>query len=98
MRIGEILLADGLVSTQDLARTLANQARSGSDRLVSMLVAEGLVDADAAARALSKLHGVPAVLHKHFAARDPALANLLQAELAYEYQALPLARDRKSVV
>lgn len=94
MRIGEILLADGLVSTQDLERTLANQARGGSDRLVSMLVSEGILDADAGARALSKLHGVPAVLHKHFAARDPALASLLQAELAYEYQALPIARTR----
>ena len=94
MRIGEILLADGLVSTQDLARTLANQARGGGERVVSMLVSEGILDADAAARALSKLHGVPAVLQKHFAARDQALASLLQAELAYEYQALPIARTR----
>ncbi|MBP9088376.1 MAG: hypothetical protein KBG15_19805 [Kofleriaceae bacterium] len=94
MRIGEILLADGLVSSQDLERTLHNQARGGRDRLVSMLVAEGILDADAAARSLSKLHGVPAVLRKHFAARDPALAGLLQAELAYEYQALPIARTR----
>ncbi len=94
MRIGEILLADGLVSTQDLERTLRNQVRDGRNRLVSMLVAEGMLDADAGARSLSKLHAVPAVLHKHFVARDPALANLLQAELAYEYQALPIARTR----
>ncbi len=94
MRIGEILLADGLVSSQDLERTLANQARGGRDRLVSMLVSEGILDADAAARSLSKLHGVPAVLQKHFVARDPALAGLLLAELAFEYQALPIARTR----
>ena len=94
MRIGEILLADGLVSAEDLERTLTNQSRRGQDRLLSMLVIEGLLDPDAAARVLSKFHGVPAVLHKHFVARDPSLASLLSPELAYEYLALPIARTR----
>jgi hypothetical protein len=94
MRIGEILLADGLVSAEDLERTLTNQSRRGQDRLLSMLVIEGILDPDAAARVLSKFHGVPAVLHKHFVARDPSLASLLSPDLAYEYLALPIARTR----
>jgi hypothetical protein len=94
MRIGEILLADGLVSAEDLERTLLNQSRRGQDRVMSMLVAEGVIDLDTAARALSKQHGVPAVLQKHFAARDPGLAALLSNELAFEHLAMPIARTR----
>ena len=93
-RIGEHLVAEGLVSIETLARVLQNQAKRGTDRIVSMLVGEGLITADMAARALSTFHEVPAALTRHIEGRDANLAGLLPAELAHEYQALPIAKTR----
>ena len=78
----------------DLERVLTNQQRRGDERLLSMLVGEGLLDADAGARVLAKQHGVPAALQKHIDGRDGVLAALLTPVLAHEYTAIPIAKTR----
>ena len=93
MRIGELLVADGLVLAAHVERALATQRRTRA-RLGAVLVEAGLATADAVARALARQHGVPAALERHLAANDAALAALVPAALAHERQALPIARTR----
>ncbi|MEZ4368389.1 MAG: hypothetical protein R2939_19230 [Kofleriaceae bacterium] len=93
MRLGEILVAEGLVLDGDVARALAAQARHRR-RLGAILIGAGLVTADAVARALSRQLGVPAALEKHLAARDPSLPPRLSATTAHRYGAVPIARSR----
>lgn len=93
MRLGEILVADGLVLEGDVARLLDAQRRTHR-RLGQLLVAAGLVTADAVARGLSRQHGVPAALQKHLDGRDASLAGLLRPDTARRFGAVPLARSR----
>ena len=93
MRLGELLLADGLVAADELEAALAQQRRSGA-RLGSVLYLNGRVTADAIARALARQHGVPAALVRHLDGRDPTLAARIPAELARRRQALPVALSR----
>ncbi len=92
-RIGELLVAQGLVTDQDL-RDVMVYARQRSMRLCSALVAKGRLLPDDASRALADQHGVHAALVKHLDGRDLALATSLQARLARELVALPLALSR----
>jgi hypothetical protein len=104
VRIGDILLADGVIGARDLDAVLSEQlmARAGEHaagghgaiRLGSLLYKHGLVPADVIARALARQHAVPAALGRHLEQRDPALAGLLPAELARRFVALPVAQSR----
>jgi hypothetical protein len=93
VRLGELLVADGLVLAAHVERALATQRRTRA-RLGAVLVDAGLATADAVARALARQHGVPAALERHLAANDAALAALVPAALARERQAVPIARTR----
>ncbi|MBV8759571.1 MAG: hypothetical protein JO257_19945 [Deltaproteobacteria bacterium] len=90
MRIGELLVEQKTLRRSDLDRVLAE--KPADRRLVSTLIARGLLDFDDGARALGGQHGVPAALSKHLAGRDPALAKLIPATLGRESCALPLGR------
>jgi hypothetical protein len=93
MRIGEILHRDGLVSAEDLATALADQRIAGK-RLCSLLVVRGIIELDAAARALAEQFGVAAAMTRHLDNRDQALAKLLPANIARHHSALPIGRMR----
>ena len=104
MRIGDILLADGVIGTSDLDAALSEQLMTRAaehaagaasvTRLGSILYRRGLVPADVIARALARQHGVPAALARHLESRDPALATYLPADLARRHMALPVAQTR----
>ncbi len=98
-RIGELLVAQGLVTDQDLRDVLV-YARQRSMRLCSALVAKGRLLPDDASRALADQHGVHAALVKHLDGRDMTLATKLPPQLARDLVALPLAlaRDGAMVV
>lgn len=89
MRLGELLVREGILSLEDRDRALAHAAAEGT-RLGTALVQLGLVEVDTVARALSGLQRVPVVLEKHVAAIDPAAIALVPAKLAHEHHALPL--------
>jgi hypothetical protein len=92
MRIGELLVEQRQLASSELARALEHQRRDGR-RLVSMLIASGQLDYDTGSRALGKQRGTPSLLHKHLAARDPRLAELLPAELGRGARAIPVGRS-----
>lgn len=91
MRIGDLLLAKGLVRASDLARAVADQPGSGK-RLCSLLVAQGALEYDDAARTLGEQRGFPCALAKHLANRDTAVLSLISAELGRVSHVLPIGR------
>jgi hypothetical protein len=100
VRIGELLLADGVLGARDLDAALSDQvvtraAGGGAmSRLGSLLYRRGMVPADVIGRALARQHAVPAALSRHLEQRDPALAALVPAELARRFVVLPVAQTR----
>jgi hypothetical protein len=93
VRLGELLIADGLVLPAHVERALATPRRRPL-RIGSLLVDAGLATADAVARALGRQRTVPAALERHLIGRDPTLAALIPAEFARHNLVLPLARSR----
>jgi len=91
VRIGDLLLAKGLVRASDLARAVADQPGSGK-RLCSLLVAQGALEYDDAARTLGEQRGFPCALAKHLANRDTAVLSLISAELGRVSHVLPIGR------
>lgn len=96
MRIGELLVEQRKLRQSELVRALAD--KPNDKRLVSHLIARGLVDFDDASRALGEQRGVPCALAKHLAGRDPELATLIPAELGRASCALPIGRTSKGAV
>jgi hypothetical protein len=96
MRIGELLVQQRKLRPSDLARALTE--KPADKRLVSYLIAKGLVDFDDASRALSEQKGVPCALSKHLAGRDEKLAELIPAELGRVSCALPIGKRSDGAV
>jgi hypothetical protein len=96
MRIGELLVGQRKLRPEDLTRALAD--KPADTRLVSYLIAKGLVDFDDASRALGVQKHVACALAKHLAGRDPALATLIPADLGRKSCALPIGRSSKGSV
>jgi hypothetical protein len=89
VRIGDLLVEEGLVSAAELAAALAS---TQVGRLCSILIERGALEFDAAARALGEQHGVPAALQRHLEGRDHALAAELSGAFARAACALPIGR------
>jgi hypothetical protein len=96
MRIGELLVEQRKLRQSELARALAD--KPADKRMCSFLIARGLVEFDDASRALGEQRGVPCALAKHLAGRDPALAELIPAELGRGSCALPIGRTSKGAL
>jgi hypothetical protein len=89
VRIGQRLVAEALVTPEQLHEAVEAQRRSGS-RLGSVLVELGHLDVDRLARCLGRWYGMPAALREHFAQRDPSLQARLSPALAAQFGAVPL--------
>ncbi|MBX6363077.1 MAG: type IV-A pilus assembly ATPase PilB [Gemmatimonadetes bacterium] len=89
-RIGELLVRDGLITPEQLARAL-DDARVNRTRVGYALVKLGYVDEDQLTRALARQHRVPAV-DLNRVVIDPKIIKLVPAELAQKRLVLPLRR------
>lgn len=89
MRIGDLLLREGIVTEAQIDRALG-VAFQQQLRLGSALVQLGYVDVDTLSRALSGLHRVPAALTKHVEAIEPSIIALFPARIAITHRAIPL--------
>ena len=94
MRIGEILLLREAVDPIVLSNAIQEQPATGL-RLVSLLISRALIDPDEATLALSEKFDVAGALQRHLERRDPAVAELLPAELARRWVVMPLGRSRR---
>jgi len=98
-RLGELLVAAGLLSAEQIDRALRAQVMWGA-RLGTNLVELGLIDLEVLTNNLSRQHRLPAALARHFDKVDKELQLLLSPELAEMYCCIPLMRagPRRDVV
>lgn len=91
MRLGELLVAAGLLSPQQVEHALRAQVMWGG-RLGTNLVELYALDLDVLARVIGRRLRLPAACASHFEAADADLQRRLPAELAAQYACLPLRR------
>jgi type IV pilus assembly protein PilB len=89
-RLGEILVKDSLISTDQLKQALDYQKKNGG-RLGTCLVKMGLVSDEDITAVLSRQYGVPSINLKFYEV-DPAVIKLVPQETAVRYQIVPLSR------
>jgi type IV pilus assembly protein PilB len=89
-RLGEILIKDSLISTDQLKQALDYQKKHGG-RLGTCLVKLGLVNDDDITAVLSRQYGVPSINLKFYEV-DPMVIKLVPQETAIRYQIVPLSR------
>ena len=95
-RLGDILMADGALSAEDLERALTLQKESG-ERIGSVLVGAGLVTPVALLRAVAAQVGVTFVdLDTHPV--DWSATSSVPASLSRRHQALPIGYDGEHLV
>jgi len=94
-RIGDVLVAAGLLSTEQLQRALAEQKSSGR-MLGEMLVEQGVISATTLVDALGQCLSVPACQLRH-GLIDPAVLKLIGAEEAERLLALPMFKVRDTL-
>jgi hypothetical protein len=90
-RLGDLLLAAGLLTNEQLEQALRAQVVWGG-RLGTNLIELGCLDLDSLATALGKQHALPPALGRHFERADAALQRDFPAELAAKYSVVPLLR------
>ena len=89
MRLGEILIEQGLITAAQLQAGLAQQQAQGV-RLGAWFIESGMLTTDQVALALAKQFKVPPALDADFARADSALRRRLIVHQAVELQAIPL--------
>ncbi len=94
-RLGEMLLAAGLVTPSQLEEALAEQARAGA-RLGETLVNMGFLSEERLARFLAEQAGLPYLAGGDLTV-EPAAARLLPEQVARSYGVLPVRQTRDEV-
>jgi type IV pilus assembly protein PilB len=88
MRVGEVLVQEGLISREQLERALAEQKSSGR-MLGEMLVEQGIISSVAFVRSMAKCLGVPGCQLRH-GLIDPLQVKLIGAEEAERLRVIPM--------
>ncbi|XXF78839.1 protein kinase [Myxococcaceae bacterium GXIMD 01537] len=98
-RLGEMLVASGLLTEVQLTEALARQRREAG-RLGERLVAEGLVTEEDVVLALGEQAGIPVLCESQLRAMEvpSSLLGLLPLEHAERFEAVPLALHGKELV
>src|SRR5687768_12737791 len=90
VRIGELLLKEKRISSEQLQEAL-NYQRTNGGKLGANLVKLGYVKDEEITALLSKQYGVPSIALNQFEI-DPAVIKLVPGETARKYQIVPLSR------
>jgi len=89
-KLGQMLIADKLISEEQLRKALDLQRKEGG-RLGSILVKLGFLDEGKVATVLSKQYGVPAIELSEYKI-DPSVTRFIPIEVAQKYQIMPVTR------
>jgi type IV pilus assembly protein PilB len=95
-RLGDLLVSYGLISQQQLDRTLADQRGTG-ERLGRVLVRQGAISDDQLVGFLSRQYGIPSINPAELEVPREVLA-LVPVEVARKHQVLPVKRTGDSLV
>lgn len=91
VRLGDILVREGLITKQQLDEALAEQRNSGA-RLGYCLVKMGIIKEIEITKMLAKQYRMPAVDLSRFEV-DPAILKLVPPDVAVKHCVLPLKRE-----
>ncbi|MCU0634513.1 MAG: Flp pilus assembly complex ATPase component TadA [Gemmatimonadaceae bacterium] len=94
-RLGEMLVKEGLITREQLAAALQDQAQHNT-RLGFALVKLNIVSETDVVRMLARQFRIPAVDISKFEV-DPKIAKLVPADLATKHTVLPLKRDGRTL-
>src|SRR6266571_1921651 len=89
-RLGDLLVADGLVKQEELQRALAEQ-KGTTEKLGSVLVRLNLVNEEKLIGFLSRQYGVPSITLSNLEV-DASVLRLVPPQLAKKYEVLPVKR------
>ncbi len=89
-RLGDLLIAEGLIDQEQLQKALAEQ-KGTREKLGSVLVRLNLVDEDQLIGFLSRQYGVPSVTVSQLDI-DPEVLKLVPSQIAKKYEVLPIKR------
>src|SRR5687767_470690 len=95
MRLGDLLLKEGLISREQLDKALLDGKQNGT-RLGYALVKLGYVTETDITKMLARQFRMPAVDLSRFEV-DPRIAKLIPADLATKHLVLPLKRDGRTL-
>ncbi|HYC52063.1 MAG TPA: ATPase, T2SS/T4P/T4SS family [Gemmatimonadaceae bacterium] len=95
LRIGDLLIREGLISKEQLDKALQEQKQNGT-RVGYNLVKLGFVPEIELTKTLAKQFKMPAVDLSKFAV-DPKIAKLIPGEMALKNLVLPLKRDGRTL-
>jgi type IV pilus assembly protein PilB len=95
-RIGDMMLREGLLTKESLAKALQEQANNPGQRLGLTVVKMGLVPETEVVRMLARQYRMPAVDLSRFEV-DPRLLKLIPADLASKHTVLPLKREGRQL-
>src|SRR5262245_22053732 len=90
-RLGDLLVAEGLISPDQLQHVLKEQ-RSSGDRMGTVLVRMGFLTEDQLVSALSRQYGLEAIALSQLDV-DPEVLRLVPVQIARKYQVLPIRRS-----
>lgn len=94
-RLGDLLVADGLITDEQLGRALAAQ-KGTNEKLGSILLRLDLIDEERLIGFLSRQYGVPAITLSQLDI-DPDVLRLVPAGIAKKYEVLPVRREGSSL-
>ncbi|MFM8782349.1 MAG: type II secretion system protein GspE, partial [Gemmatimonadota bacterium] len=94
-RIGDLLLAEGKITREQLDRATTEQKEHGT-RIGYNLVKLGFIAENELTRILARHYKMPAVDLSKFAV-DPKIVKLIPADLATKHLVLPLKRDGRTL-
>ena len=89
-RLGEILIKESLITSDQLRQALEHQKTSG-DRLGACLMKLGFISDDEITGVLSRQYGVPSINLKYYEV-DASVIKLIPQDTAVRYQIVPLSR------
>ncbi len=96
LRLGDLLLRDGLLTREQLAGALREQQESPGTLLGVIVVKQGLVPETEIVKALARQYRMPAVDLSRIEI-DPKLLKLIPSEMAVKHTVLPLRREGKQL-
>src|SRR5713226_7294600 len=90
VRLGEILVKENLITTEQLKKALEHQRQNGG-KLGSVLMKLGYITDDQITGVLSRQYGVPSINLKYYEV-DQNVIKLIPQDTAVRYQIVPLSR------
>jgi len=97
-RLGDLLVANNLISREHLARALEEQKdSSGQLRLGTILIKNGFISETDLTSFLSKQYGVPSINLAELEV-DSAVIKIIPADIAQKYQIIPVNRAGSTLI